>query len=1101
MSYRPRSLRRFLTSLLASLVVASGLVVAVVAAPSGADVSDGWAVIDVGYNHTCGVTTVGEAYCWGQSTEGALGNGESGGPGRERLPNLVPAPAGVTWASIDAGQYHTCGLSTDGDLFCWGNDNLDVGTLGNGPVVDGQFRYPDPTPVVTPAGVTWASVSAGRHTCALTTTGDAYCWGLGGEGQIGDGATENRDVPTLVAAPAGVVWDQIHVGSPDSNNFGSQHTCAVSTTGAGYCWGSDAHGQLGDGPVLATVSVPTPVSTPAGRTWASIRPGLNHTCGVTDDGAGWCWGRPDAGRLGGGPVAESEVPEPAAVAAPITWDEIVAGSFYSCGVTTAGDLHCWGSEGSSGYMGNGGPVYDLPKFEPTPVSTPAEVDGWRLVSTGDQHTCAVDIDDVGWCWGRDVDGKLGNGGTDTQSDVPTQVLGEEPAGGPQTIEQFFMGGTRTLDDSPFQVRGITASGLEITFTSETPTVCTTGDETQQDGFTRVPVTLHTLGACTITATQPGDATWDAAPPVTRTTEVIGLPATIELSDLAQTYDGTPREVGVTTTPAGLATIVTYDGSTFLPTDAGSYAVEAIVAEEGYDPVRANETLVIAQATQTIAFDPLGDIEFGDPAVPLSAIASSGLPVAFAAAGPCSIVGATVEATGAGTCTVTATQPGDDNHLAAAPVQRSFDIAGATSTLTVTDWSSTYDGAPHPVSVATDPAGLATTVTYDGSPTAPTDAGSYAVVVTVIETGYDPKQVTGTLTIAKASQTITFAPVDDLIFGWEDTFVNAQTTSGLPVSLSVSGPCILDGNRLDSTGAGTCTVTATQDGDANHLAADPVSRGLTVAKASTSATLVGPGEAIEVGTPATFVLTVDGPGMPTGTASFVADTGATAEVPVVDGRAEWTTTDLPLGISWVRADYSGSADLDPSGTAEQRHEVVTAPLSLAGLPDTVQAGDEIQVDATGFEPGEDVEFVFESDPVVVGAGVADAIGATTLTFSVPDVEAGSHSLTATGLRSGLQATAATTVVEESAPGTSSPTTETTIGTTPAVTTPVTSGNAGSTGDAFAGRVVTSPRSSTGSLARTGAPSTIALSLLGALLLGWGVVIVSSTSHRPRHLRRD
>ena len=384
---------------------------------------------------------------------------------------------------------------------------------------------------------------------------------------------------------------------------------------------------------------------------------------------------------------------------------------------------------------------------------------------------------------------------------------------------------------------------------------------------------------------------------------------------------------------------------------------------------------------------------------------------------------------------------------------------------------------------------------------PPPAGSYAVVVTVIETGYDPEQVTGTLTIAKASQTITFAPVDDLIFGWEDTFVNAQTTSGLPVSLSVSGPCILDGNRLDSTGAGTCTVTATQDGDANHLAADPVSRGLTVAKASTSATLVGPGEAIEVGTPATFVLTVDGPGMPTGTASFVADTGATAEVPVVDGRAEWTTTDLPLGISWVRADYSGSADLDPSGTAEQRHEVVTAPLSLAGLPDTVQAGDEIQVDATGFEPGEDVEFVFESDPVVVGAGVADAIGATTLTFSVPDVEAGSHSLTATGLRSGLQATAATTVVEESAPGTSSPTTETTIGTTPAVTTPVTSGNAGSTGDTIARRVVTSPRSGTGSLARTGAPSTIALSLLGALLLGWGVVIVSSTSHRPRHLRRD
>jgi len=335
-------LRRLLLAFVCVLL-AVGLVTTTTAVPSGADVDDGWAVIDVGLEHTCGVTTVGEAYCWGSAHEGALGNGSAGELGFESIPALVPAPAGVIWARISAGEYFTCALTAGGGLYCWGSDNLDEGSLGNGPVVGGQYRYPDPTPVDTPPGVVWASISSGRHSCALTTAGAAYCWGNGDNGQIGNGANADAESPALVSAPPGVVWQSIEVGSPDSNNFGSRTTCAISTTGVGYCWGADSYGQLGDGDDLVDHNVPVPVLTPAGASWTSIRPGMNHTCGVTDAGAGYCWGRPESGRLGRG-YREGTVGTPTEVVTPagVTWTTIDTGAFYSCGLPTDGDLFCWG---------------------------------------------------------------------------------------------------------------------------------------------------------------------------------------------------------------------------------------------------------------------------------------------------------------------------------------------------------------------------------------------------------------------------------------------------------------------------------------------------------------------------------------------------------------------------------------------------------------------------------------------------------------------------------------------------------------------------------------------------------------------------------------
>jgi MBG domain len=160
-------------------------------------------------------------------------------------------------------------------------------------------------------------------------------------------------------------------------------------------------------------------------------------------------------------------------------------------------------------------------------------------------------------------------------------------------------------------------------------------------------------------------------------------------------------------------------------------------------------------TQTITFAALGDRTFGEPAFSVSASASSGLPVSFTASGDCTIDGASVTLTGAGSCTITASQAGNAAYQPAADAVQSFAIAKGQANIALGGLNQTYSGSPLAAIAATNPAGLATvTITYDGSTTAPTNAGSYAVTATLEHDDYQAAPASGTLVIAKASATIT-----------------------------------------------------------------------------------------------------------------------------------------------------------------------------------------------------------------------------------------------------------------------------------------------------------------------------------------------------------
>ena len=284
-----------------------------------------FATIAVGGNHTCGITSGGAGYCWGDNANGQLGDGTTNS-------RTVPAAmfSAPTLAGVAAGGLHTCAVSSDSTTSCWGYNG--AGQLGDNSTADAS------TWKLVTGGSPWWGVSAGgAHSCGISGAGTVYCWGYNATGELGNGTTANDSVPDAVNSFALV-------------SAGQSHTCAIAAGGAAYCWGDNTYGQLGKGAASATPdSVPVAVS--GGLTFATLSPGVTHTCGITTAGAAYCWGQNITGQLGDG-TAPTEQDAPAAVSGGLTFTQIVAGQQHTCGMTAAGAVYCWGAN-NYGELGDG----------------------------------------------------------------------------------------------------------------------------------------------------------------------------------------------------------------------------------------------------------------------------------------------------------------------------------------------------------------------------------------------------------------------------------------------------------------------------------------------------------------------------------------------------------------------------------------------------------------------------------------------------------------------------------------------------------------------------------------------------------------------------
>lgn len=293
--------------------------------------------------HTCGVTTAGAAHCWGRNPNGQLGTGTTT---NRSTPTAVSG--GLTFKSIVAsGDFistlqvlnagHTCALTPAGTAYCWGYGN--DGALGDGTATSRS------TPTAVTGGLAFVHLVAGsRSTCGLTEDGSAYCWGFNGKGELGDGTSTRRNAP--VAVSGGQKFRQLAA----AGGLGG-HTCGLTASGTAYCWGSNFDGELGDG---TTTQRLTPVQVSGGLSFSMIAAGgwafAAHSCGLTTLGTAYCWGDNGDGQLGDGSTTSRLTPQ--AVAGGLVFTAITARWNHTCASTATGAIYCWG-QNDSGQLGDG----------------------------------------------------------------------------------------------------------------------------------------------------------------------------------------------------------------------------------------------------------------------------------------------------------------------------------------------------------------------------------------------------------------------------------------------------------------------------------------------------------------------------------------------------------------------------------------------------------------------------------------------------------------------------------------------------------------------------------------------------------------------------
>jgi CSLREA domain-containing protein len=251
--------------------------------------------------------------------------------------------------------------------------------------------------------------------------------------------------------------------------------------------------------------------------------------------------------------------------------------------------------------------------------------------------------------------------------------------------------------------------------------------------------------------------------------------------------------------------------------AGAHTITIRATDNCGVSTDASFTLNVSKADQTITFGALTDKTFGDPDFNVSATASSGLTVSFAASGQCTVTGTTVHITGAGSCTITASQAGDNNYNAATPVDRSFTIGKASATITLSNLSQTYDGTPKAPTVVTTPSGLSYTLTYSQNGqavTSPTNVGNYNVTATITDPNYQGSTTTGILVINKATPVITWNNPANIVYGTPLSSTQLNATANTPGTFTYNPPA----GTVLSVGTHQLSVTFTPTNTANYTSA-------------------------------------------------------------------------------------------------------------------------------------------------------------------------------------------------------------------------------------------------------------------------------------------
>ncbi len=376
-----------------------------------ADSTVGTAVlVRSGESHHCAVFSTGNVRCWGKNDFGQLGYGNTNTIGDDESPlSAGDVNVGCTVSDMALGANHTCALCNSGRVRCWGKGTS--GQLGYGATANiGDNELPYLSGEVRNEAVATQVVAGADHTCVLTDEQEVRCWGKGADGRLGYASTNNigdNEAPSTAGTVS--LDDPIAMIAA-----GAAHTCALTTTGDVYCWGSGASGVLGYGNTNSIGDNESPSSVgkvPLGGTATKISSADKHTCVLTSTGKIRCWGDNSSqgvGFVGTEPIGDNETPGQKGDARVLGYfTDVAVGYSETCGKSLdgSGSWLCWGG------------TPDIPYGI-----------AFSSVSGGGDSWCAVNSDSNIRCAGSGTNGQLGYGNTETKSEWPTASISIETPG-------------------------------------------------------------------------------------------------------------------------------------------------------------------------------------------------------------------------------------------------------------------------------------------------------------------------------------------------------------------------------------------------------------------------------------------------------------------------------------------------------------------------------------------------------------------------------------------------------------------------------------------------------------------------------------------------
>jgi hypothetical protein len=450
-------------------------------------------------------------------------------------------------------------------------------------------------------------------------------------------------------------------------------------------------------------------------------------------------------------------------------------------------------------------------------------------------------------------------------------------------------------------------------------------------------------------------------------------ATVTLGGLSQTYDSTPKPATATPTPAGLAVTCTYNGSATTPTNAGTYAVVCTISDTNYQG-SASGSLVIGKGSASVTLESLNQTYDGTPKSATATTNPLGKTVTYTYDGSATVP------TNAGTYTVVGTI-NDINYQGSS--SGSLVIGKASASVTLESLSQTYDGTPKSATATTNPLGKTVTYTYDGSATAPTNAGTYAVVGTINEINYQGS-ASSSLVIGKVTATVTLGSLSQTYDGTPKSASATTNPAGLTVTYTYNG------SATAPTGIGTYVVVGTIS-DANYQGNS--SGSLVIDKAASSTSIVSGVNPAIPGQSVTFTATVS-PITASGTVTFK-DGAVVLGTGTLSGGTATFSTSLASGTHIITAVYLGDSTYSTSTSLPLSQVVKSATtVSVTSGSNPAQYGQGVMFTANVLPAAATGTVTFKDGPAALGsATIGGGAAIFYYTYPNPALTVGNHNITA------------------------------------------------------------------------------------------------------------